>query len=248
MVEVYWKRLALILVVVAAVACVVIGYSMNSLFYSVRDVSIEEVVSDPRSFDGVHVLLRGYVVDTSVYMFGPKDVLSDFDDEVEIALGGKGGPERVDLEPYVSFVFDGENYTQIRNIMVSVAGYVRYIGPVTDAPSFCLDVEKVEPQIDVLESTVIEFLKTTDVANGGWDGTVEITEVYNHKLGGKVVVVNYTTMNAVHPYFMCEAIEHHTAVITINEKGEVVSAFCVWGNFHESGKIWDLVNQRWVPE
>ena len=110
------------------------------------------------------------------------------------------------------------------------------------------EVVEVEPSEAELENIIIEFLKSTDVPNGGWDGTVAIKEFYDHKLGGKVVVVNYTTMNAVHPHFMCEAIEHHTAVITINDKGEVVSAFCVWGSFHNLDKIWDLVNQRWVPE
>ena len=246
-IKVSWKRLALILVLVAAVGGAVMGYSMNSLFYNVRDVSIEEVVSDPQSFDDVHVRLHGYVANTSVYMFGPKYVLRDFDEGVEIALGHKGGSERVDLEPYVSFVFDGENYTQIRNIRVSVVGYVRYIGPVVDAPSFHLDVERVELQIDVLKGLVIEFLKTTDVPNGGWDGTVEIKEIYDHKLGGKVMVVKYTTANAGHPGFFLEAIEHHTAVITLNMRGEVVSAFCVWGSFHD-GKIWDLLNQRWIQQ
>lgn len=122
-----------------------------------------------------------------------------------------------------------------------VVGYVRYIGSV-------IDVKEVEPRMDVLEAIMIEFLKTTDVADSGWDGTVEITEVYDHKLGGKVIVVNYTTMNAVHPHFMCEAIEHHTAVITLNEEGEVMSAFCVWGSFHGPDKIWDLINQRWIQK
>jgi len=62
-----------------------------------------------------------------------------------------------------------------------------------------------------LEAIIIEFLKTTDVPNGGWDGTVEIGEIYDHKPGGKVVVVNYTTVNGGHPGFFLEAIEHHTA-------------------------------------
>ena len=94
-----------------------------------------------------------------------------------------------------------------------------------------------------LETIVIGFLKTTDVADGGWDGTVEIKEIYDHKLGGKVVVVEYTTANAIHPHFAAEAIEHHTAVITIDENREVVSAFCIWGSFHDS-KVWDLINQK----
>jgi hypothetical protein len=97
-----------------------------------------------------------------------------------------------------------------------------------------------------LETIVTGFLKTTDVADTLWVDTVRIIEVYDNELGGKVVVVNYATVNAVHPHFMCEASEHHTAVITLNEKGQVVSAFCVWGSFHGADKIWDLVNQRWV--
>ncbi len=196
---VLWKRLALISVVVAAVFVVVLGYFLSSVISGVRDVSIVEVVSDPQSFDGVHVQLHGYVADVS-YMFGPKYVLRDLEDGVEIALDGKSGPENVDLDPYVSFVFDAENYTQVRNVRVSVVGYVRYIGWVTDSPSFLLEVEKVEPQMDTLEMIVTEFLKTTDVADGEWDGTVEIKEVYDHKLGGEVVVVGYTTVNAVHPH------------------------------------------------
>lgn len=241
-----WKRFALIFVMVVAVFVVALGYFMSFVISGVTDVSIVKVLSDPQSFDGIHVQLHGHVVDVS-YMFGPKYMLRDLEDGVEIALDGKSGPRNVDLEPYVSFVFDAENYTQIRNVRVSVVGYVRYIGWATDSPSFLLEVEKVEPQMGILEMIVIEFLKTTDVADGGWDGTVEIKEVYDHKLGGAVVVVGYTTVNAIHPHFAAEAIEHHTSVITINEKGEVVSAFCVWGNFHDN-KIWDLINQIWIQK
>lgn len=234
------------LLVVAAVSGVVIGFSVNRSFYSVRNVSIEEVVSNPQSFDGVHVRLYGYVVNTSVYMFGPKYVLRDFDNRVQIALAEKSGPQEVGLDPYVSFVFDGRNYTQIRRIWLYIVGYVRYIGLVVDSPSFCLDVEMIEPSLADLESIVIEFLKTTDVANGSIL-SMEILEVYDHELGGKIAVVNYTTANAVHPHFMCEAIEHHTAVITLSKKKQVVSAFCVWGSFHDC-KIWDLPNHRWIQK
>jgi hypothetical protein len=98
-----------------------------------------------------------------------------------------------------------------------------------------------------LKRIVIEFLNITDVADGRWDGTVEVEEVYDHKLGGKIMVVNFTTVNAVHPHFMCEAVEHHIAVITLNAKGQVTTAFCVEGSFHD-GKIWDLINQRWAQQ
>lgn len=95
-----------------------------------------------------------------------------------------------------------------------------------------------------LEQQVVQFLKTTDVKNV-WDGTVEITESYDHKTGGKVVIVQYTTTSGGHPHFMLEFIENHRAVITLNESGEVTSAFCVHGSLRD-GKIWDLINQRWI--
>jgi len=98
---------------------------------------------------------------------------------------------------------------------------------------------------NTLCTIVMEFLKTTDVPNGVWDGTIEIKEIYDHKLGGKVVVVKYITATGGHPDFFLDAPEHHTAVITLNMRGEVVSAFCVWANFH-GGRIWDLINQRWI--
>lgn len=132
MATVRWKRLALILAVVVAVSAIVLGYSIYFATYAVRDVSIKEVVSDPQSFDDVHVRLRGYIVRNVGSFFGPKYVLRDLEDGVEIALSGKG----VDFEPYVSFVFDGTNYTQIRNISISVKGYVRYIGPCNRCPFF----------------------------------------------------------------------------------------------------------------
>jgi hypothetical protein len=107
-----------------------------------------------------------------------------------------------------------------------------------------IEVELIEAE---LEKIVVEFLKTTDVPNGVWDGTVEVREVYDHRLGGKVVVVEYTTANGGHPSFFLEAFEHHVAVFTVSMRGEVLSAFCVWGSFHD-GKIWDLLNQRWIQQ
>lgn len=240
------KTALLLVTVVAAVA--VASFVVYSSFHIVRPVSpvsIAEIVSAPQSFNGAYVLLQGYVVRTS-YTFGPKYVLRDFNDGVEIGLDGKGGPRNVDLEPYVSFVFDWRNYTQVRNLKVRTAGYVRYIGFAIDAAPFHLDVRKVESFVPALDTIIIEFLKTTDVSHSGWNETIEILEIYDHKLGGNVVVISYITMNAVHPHFMCEAIEEHVAVITLNERGEVISAFCVRGSFHGPDRIWDLVNQRWI--
>jgi hypothetical protein len=114
---------------------------------AVETVSIKEINFNPNSFDGAHVRLQGYVVKNSGYIFGPRYVLRDFDNGVEIALGGKGGSENeADLESYVSFLFDGSNYTQIRDLTVSVVGHIRYVGPVVDVAPFSLEVEKVIDQ------------------------------------------------------------------------------------------------------
>ncbi|MCW4053191.1 MAG: hypothetical protein NWE78_08310 [Candidatus Bathyarchaeota archaeon] len=142
------KRLLLILFSVAIVS-MILGYCLHFVFYGIRDISLKEIVSDPESFDGVRVRLHGYAIDTNVCMFGPKYVLRDSENEVQIALDEKGGPENVDLEPYISFVFDGRNYTQIAKTRTQVVGHVHYVGWVTDFSSFLLEVENAESVIDV---------------------------------------------------------------------------------------------------
>jgi len=95
-----------------------------------------------------------------------------------------------------------------------------------------------------LERQVAEFLKTTDVKNL-WDETLEIKEFYDNKAGGRIVIVEYSTRTGGHPDFMLEFIEGHTAVIILNENGEVTSAFCVHGSLRD-GHIWDLISQKWI--
>lgn len=107
------------------------------------------------------------------------------------------------------------------------------------------EILEAESSLKELKNILIKFLNTTTDVHKDLLCNIEILEVYNNKLGGQIIVINYTTLCAGHPHFMCEAIEHHTAIITLNNEGEAVSAFCVWGGFHD-GKTWDLVNQRWI--
>lgn len=97
-----------------------------------------------------------------------------------------------------------------------------------------------------MRDIVTKFLKNTDVSDYLDENSVEIREAYDHQLGGKVLVVDYTTWSGGHPHFMLEALESHTAIITLNTDRKIVSAFCFHGSFHVQGKIWDLINQRWI--
>jgi len=92
-----------------------------------------------------------------------------------------------------------------------------------------------------LERIVVDFLKSTDVPHGVWNESVRMRAIYDHELGGKVLVVEYVTMNVGHPEFMAEAIERRTALLTLNSEGQVISAFRIHGS-----KFWDLINQRWA--
>jgi len=141
------RRFFITILALSSVLATLLLFLVFYQLYAVKVVSIKEINFNPNSFDGAHVRLQGYVVKNSGYMFGPRYVLRDFDNGVEIALGGKGGSgNEVDLESCVSFLFDGRNYTQIRDLTVSVVGHVRYVGPVVDAPPFSLEVEKVIDQ------------------------------------------------------------------------------------------------------
>lgn len=133
--------LTFVLVAVAAVASVV-GYVVLCLS-PFRDVTIEDIASNPESFDGVHVRLRGYIVKPN-YFLGPKYVLRD--GRWEVALSEKGKSGGVQLERFVSFIIGGQNRTQLRDMVVSVSGCARYIGFVVDSPSYYVEVEDVKIQ------------------------------------------------------------------------------------------------------
>jgi len=132
--------LTLILAVVAGVAGIAGYIALN--ISAAGEVSVKDINSNPECFNNTRVRINGYVADTSCYMFGPKYVLRD--NLSEIALSQKNGPRSVDLARYVSFIFDGENYTQTRDMVISVVGHVRYVGFVTDAPSCYVEVEDAE--------------------------------------------------------------------------------------------------------
>jgi len=141
------RRFFITLLALSSVLATLLLFLVFYQLYAVKVVSIKEINFNPTSFDGAHVRLQGHVVKNSGYMFGPRYVLRDFDNGVEIALDGKGGSgNEVDLESSVSFLFDGRNYTQTRDLTVSVVGHIRYVGPVVDAPPFSLEVEKVLDQ------------------------------------------------------------------------------------------------------
>jgi len=126
--------------------------------------------------------------------------------------------------------------TFVLAIVIGVSGVV--------ALSYVLWQSQKPVSATELEQQIIEFLKTTDVKNV-WNGMLEIKESYEHKTGGTVAIVEYTTTSGGHPHFMLEFIEGHTAVITLSESGEVTCAFCVHGSLRD-GLVWDLINQRWV--
>lgn len=133
--------LALAFLVIGSFSLVFFYYQ----FYFVRDVSIEELDADPESYDGVRVRLRGYIIQTD-YMFGPKYVLKGNETDIaEIPLGGKSVAENIDLEPYVSSIWNSryDNYTKIRDVTVIITGYVHFIGLAIDLPTYLLEVETV---------------------------------------------------------------------------------------------------------
>jgi len=143
------KKLCIILAVAITVTVATFLAFAYTRFYYVRDLSIAGLVEAPESYDGTHVKLHGYIVEAS-YTFGPKYVLKDnLTKEAEIPLGGKEGPEEIDLEPYVSFVWHArfDNYTKIRDAEVAIVGYVYYTGSTIDAPSYYLEVETIRPPL-----------------------------------------------------------------------------------------------------
>jgi hypothetical protein len=96
--------------------------------------------------------LQGYIVKPN-YFLGPKYVLRD--GRWEVALSEKGKSGGVQLERFVSFIIDGQNRTQLRDMVVSVSGCARYIGFVVDSPSYYVEVEDVKIQTVQADSIML---------------------------------------------------------------------------------------------
>ncbi len=147
------KQSIFLISVIILIALIVI-YSQYSLYKIVSIVSIE---NNPQFYNFVRVELRGFIVENTGLMFGPKYELveedapltppKNFKDANKIALGLKAGPS-IDLSKYVSYYFDGKNYTRVGFKPVLVHGTVIYIGEASDAPPFYLDLKDVKIDLD----------------------------------------------------------------------------------------------------
>jgi hypothetical protein len=141
--------LILVFLVVASLGFVYFQY------FSYRIISLTNIENNPQLYNQVRVTLRGMVIRNEGFMFGPKYELTEFEPSKvfnintakQIALGLKAGPS-IDLSNYVSYAFDGRNYTQITYKPVVVKGTIIYIGQAMDAPPFYLDLESIKIDLD----------------------------------------------------------------------------------------------------
>ncbi|MBI4138068.1 MAG: hypothetical protein HY482_00540 [Candidatus Wildermuthbacteria bacterium] len=104
--------------------------------------SFREIQQHPQAYDGKEIKLTGRIVRNDGVWFGLPYELAESgktpDQAVRIPLAGDN------LDAYVSFLFDGKVYTEIANREVAIKGVVRYIGEVTDAPPFHIQVDRIE--------------------------------------------------------------------------------------------------------
>jgi hypothetical protein len=124
-----------------AVAVSLTGYIVLSIPVP-KNVTIMEINWNPQSFNNTYVRVDGYLANTSDYTYGSTYFLRD--NGSEIALSQRNGPSGIDLAKYVSFISDGGNHAQTRDMLMSIEGHIRYMGFVTDMPSRCIEVESAQ--------------------------------------------------------------------------------------------------------
>lgn len=127
------------------------------------DVSLSELNSRPRDFDGLRVRLHGYIADT---YYKPRYVLRDSNGTNEVFLDYMSWKrndssevfwfmshgtanyylEIIDLQPYVAYVYDSswELILVPEPQLVEIVGLVYYNGLACDVPLFTVNVEKVQ--------------------------------------------------------------------------------------------------------
>ena len=122
-----------------------------SYYFQYKEVPLAMIENNPESFNQNKISLVGLVIKNEGALFGPKYELAEFKSSNDfdinsakrIALGLKAGPS-IDLTNFVSYTFDGRNYTKIANKPANVKGKVIYHGPVIDAPQYYLDLETIK--------------------------------------------------------------------------------------------------------
>jgi len=129
------------------------------------DVSLSELNSRPRDFDSLRVRLHGYIADT---YYKPRYVLLDSNGTNEVFLDWISWKtnyseyyldymlrkrdyseyylEIIDLQPYVSYVYDSSREPDLvlEPQLVEIVGLVYYNGLACDVPLFTVNVEKVQ--------------------------------------------------------------------------------------------------------
>jgi len=120
-------------------------------YFSYNKIPLSTIEDNPTPYNKIKISIRGLVIRNEGAFFGPQYELAEFESSKDfninaakqIALGLKSD-SNVDLSNFISYTFDGRNYTQIANKPVNVKGIVIYHGPVTDAPQYYLDLEKIK--------------------------------------------------------------------------------------------------------
>jgi hypothetical protein len=124
-------------------------------YFSYRTISLATIENNPQIYNQVKIKLKGVVIRNEGTFFGPEYELAelesskvfDINTAKRIALGLKDS-FKINLSDYVSYTFDGHNYTQIAYKPVTVKGTVIYLGLVMDAPPFYLDLESIKVELD----------------------------------------------------------------------------------------------------
>lgn len=142
-------------VLILIVTLIFVGSIIYLQYFSYRELSVSSIESNPQIYNFAKVKLRGMVIENTGMFFGSNYELAGFEqgkifdikDASQIALGLKGG-SNIDLTNYVSYYFDGLNYTEGVYKPVVVTGTIKYLGEVMDAPPFYLELESVKIELD----------------------------------------------------------------------------------------------------
>jgi len=115
------------------------------------DVNLDDLVKNPASYVGSYIKIRGQVVKNVGAFFGDTYYLQsdegirNFKRLNESSTGMSIVSDKINLENYVGFTFNGTGYTIAprRFFYVNVSGYVRDRGMVVDAARYVLEADNI---------------------------------------------------------------------------------------------------------
>jgi len=122
-----------------------------SQFIVYKNIPLADIEKDPQIYDQKRIEVEGIIIENVGAFFGARYTLAQttptepfkIEDTKKIALNWGGGSD-INFSNYVSYIFNGADYAEVRKKRVVIEGTMIYYGDVLDAPPYYIAIDNIQ--------------------------------------------------------------------------------------------------------